>query len=321
MDSECSLGTVHLSKALLEGRLANAASVNAAMDDIDLDAIDAAMADEDNIELDDMKDALSEGGNEAKAPSEARQVGKETPAAANADKSALVQVDSAPVEQEDEEEKQPVATQQRRKVTFDDAGDMQNNYDPYQAGGFDTQMAFLSNCVFDFQAGKHRILSWNTIGVVGVRSEFQYTVIDVDFANKNFHRNLVLNDTFGVTMAAMNYNGVLLASQAEEKNEDQYEDDIADDEMNEDENYKRRKSSNIQYKPFNEWKDVKEWNYELKNSESVECLAVGSGWNAVLTNYNYIRIFSNNGIQKGLLCQAHPIVTMAGYENFLAIVY
>ena len=77
MDSECSLGTVHLSKALLEGRLANAASVNAAMDDIDLDAIDAAMADEDNIELDDMKDALSEGGNEAKA-SEAQNALNET---------------------------------------------------------------------------------------------------------------------------------------------------------------------------------------------------------------------------------------------------
>mmetsp|Transcript_7392 Transcript_7392/g.8920 ORF Transcript_7392/g.8920 Transcript_7392/m.8920 type:complete len:104 (+) Transcript_7392:1608-1919(+) len=103
-------------------------------------------------------------------------------------------------------------------------------------------------------------------------------------------------------MAALNYNGVLLASQAEEKNEDQYEDDDIVDDMNEDDMFKRRKNSNIQYKPFNEWKDVKEWTYELMNGESVECLAVGSGWNAVLTNYNYIRIFSNNGIQKELLC-------------------
>mmetsp|Transcript_20075 Transcript_20075/g.27124 ORF Transcript_20075/g.27124 Transcript_20075/m.27124 type:complete len:104 (-) Transcript_20075:1309-1620(-) len=103
-------------------------------------------------------------------------------------------------------------------------------------------------------------------------------------------------------MAALNYNGVLLASQAEEKNEDQYEDDDIVDDMNEDDMFKRRKNSNIQYKPFNEWKDVKEWTYELMNGESAECLAVGSGWNAVLTNYNYIRIFSNNGIQKELLC-------------------
>ena len=66
---------------------------------------------------------------------------------------------------------------------------------------------------------------------------------------------------------------------------------------------------------------MKEWNYELKNGESVECLAVGSGWNAVHTTFNYLRIFSNNGIQKDMICVAHPIVTMAGYENFLAVVY
>ena len=38
--------------------------------------------------------------------------------------------------------------------------------------GLDTQGTFLSNCVPDFTAGKHRILSWNTVGVVGVRTEF-----------------------------------------------------------------------------------------------------------------------------------------------------
>ena len=171
--------------------------------------------------------------------------------------------------------------------------------DAYQNGanfGTETQMAFISNCVYDFLAGKHRILAWNTVGVVGVRNEFQYTVIDIEFMNRNFHRNLNINDDFNVTMASLNYNGVLLASQAEEKNEDVYEDDLADEDEMADELLRRKKNSNIQFKPFNEWKDVKEWNYELKNGESVECLATGSSWNAVLTNYNYIRIFSNNGI-------------------------
>ena len=73
-------------------------------------------------------------------------------------------------------------------------------------------MAFLSNCVYDFLARMHRILSWNTVGVVDIRNEFQYTVIDVEFMNRNFHRNLNINDDFNVTMASMNYNGVLLAS-------------------------------------------------------------------------------------------------------------
>ena len=113
--------------------------------------------------------------------------------------------------------------------------------------GSETQMAFISNCMYDFMAGKHRILAWNTVGVVGVRNEFQYTVIDIEFMNRNFHRNLNINDDFNVTMAALNYNGVLLASQAEEKNEDAYEedDDVADDDDLADEMLKRKKNSNI----------------------------------------------------------------------------
>ena len=39
------------------------------------------------------------------------------------------------------------------------------------------------------------------VGVICLREEFQFTSIDVDFTNKNFHRNLVINDDYGVTMA------------------------------------------------------------------------------------------------------------------------
>jgi hypothetical protein len=52
------------------------------------------------------------------------------------------------------------------------------------------------------------------VGIVTLRSEFQYTSIDVEFANKNFHRNLVINDDFWISMAALNYTGLALASKA-----------------------------------------------------------------------------------------------------------
>ena len=32
--------------------------------------------------------------------------------------------------------------------------------------------------------------------------------------NKNFHRNLKLNDDFGISMAVLNYAGLLMASKA-----------------------------------------------------------------------------------------------------------
>ena len=63
------------------------------------------------------------------------------------------------------------------------------------------------------------------------------------------------------------------------------------------------------------------WNYELSHGESVDCVAVGSGWCAVATTQNYIRVFSTEGLQRHLICHGNPLVTMAGYENFLAVVY
>ncbi len=134
--------------------------------------------------------------------------------------------------------------------------------------------------------------------------------------NKQFHRNIVMNDDFGVCMAALNYSGMIIASKAQEQEEDEYEDDLEVDEQ-----AKRKKNSNIMFKPFNEWKDAKDWSYELKGGESVECVAVGSGWCAALTDFNYIRIFSSDGIQRHLLCQGTPVVSMAGYESFLSIIY
>jgi hypothetical protein len=59
---------------------------------------------------------------------------------------------------------------------------------------------------------------------------------------------------------------------------------------------RRRKNSNIQFKPLNEQKNTKEWNFELPQGESAECLAIGSGWCAVFTSSNYFRVFSTDGI-------------------------
>ena len=84
---------------------------------------------------------------------------------------------------------------------------------------------------------------------------------------------------------------------------------------------RRKKNSNIQFRPLNEIKDTKEWDYELPLGESVECLAVGSGWVAVFTSANYFRVFSADGIQKAIFCQSTPVVTMTGYENLLVVVY
>jgi hypothetical protein len=83
------------------------------------------------------------------------------------------------------------------------------------------------------------------VGIVNLRKEFQFTSIDIDFQNKQFHRNLVIADDFGISMSVLNYSGVLLASKAEEKDADDYEDDELDDDMVAGDLERRKKNSNI----------------------------------------------------------------------------
>lgn len=65
---------------------------------------------------------------------------------------------------------------------------------------------------------------------------------------------------------------------------------------------KSKNMSHIYFRPFNEYKKLKDWHYEMPNDENADCLAVGTGWVAVYTDFGYIRIFSIDGIQKQILC-------------------
>ena len=90
------------------------------------------------------------------------------------------------------------------------------------------QETMIPNCQFNFPVGKYKVLSWNMVGTVVLREEFEYTSVDVDFSNKTFHRNLMFRDDYNYSMAAMNYSGLVLASKALEQNLDDYEDDELD---------------------------------------------------------------------------------------------
>jgi len=61
------------------------------------------------------------------------------------------------------------------------------------------------------------------VGSVVLREELAYTSIDVDFTNKQLHRNIVINDDFGTVMASIGYSGMLLASKGSENEEGEEE--------------------------------------------------------------------------------------------------
>lgn len=97
---------------------------------------------------------------------------------------------------------------------------------------------------------------------------------------------------------------MVLASKGEESDLDKYEDDV-DDDMDDgmsDAQKKKKKMSHIYFRPFNEYKNLKDWHYEIEDGENVECLAMGTGWVAAYTDFGYIRVFSSDGIQKYIMC-------------------
>lgn len=157
------------------------------------------------------------------------------------------------------------------------------------------------------------------VGTVILRKQAQFTAIDVEFADKHFHRNLTINDDFRCSMASLSYSGLVLASKGD-YDQDKYDED--DDVSMDDAGKVDKRGSYLYFKPLNEWRrDLKDWNFKMNYGESILCIAQGTGWVAAFTSAGYIRIFSNDGVQKFVLHQSSQVVTMTGYENMLVIIY
>lgn len=96
---------------------------------------------------------------------------------------------------------------------------------------------------------------------------------------------------------------------------DKYEEEDDEMDIEKKEDKINPKNSHIYFRPFSEIKNLKEWHFELQDGESVDCLAIGTGWVCAFTDFGYFRVFSCDGIQKYIMCQGTPVVSMTGYEN------
>ena len=64
-----------------------------------------------------------------------------------------------------------------------------------------------------------------------------------------------------------------------------------------------------------------DWQREFPQNESPVTLAVGSHFVAVSTTANYVRIFSEAGMQSAVISLAAPCVALVGQSSFLTAVY
>ena len=157
---------------------------------------------------------------------------------------------------------------------------------------------------------KYKFLCWNTVGSAALRIEDNFSVIDIDFANKQIAKNQILENRMKAELASMNYCGIFLARKAIETDIDEYEDETKSQSY----------ISTVKFHPFAEWKKIPDWTFDLPKGESAEAIAVGTNWCAVGTTTNYIRFFSYDGAQQFITSTSLSIVSMCAYENLLAVV-
>ncbi|KAG1326667.1 WD repeat and HMG-box DNA-binding protein 1 [Cocos nucifera] len=148
------------------------------------------------------------------------------------------------------------------------------------------------------QTGKRRFLAYNMLGSITTIENEGYSHIEVDFHDTGRGpRVSSMTDYFGFTMASLNENGSVFANPCKgEKN-----------------------MSTLMYRPFSSWASNSEWSMRLEGEE-VKVVALGTGWVAAVTSFNFLRIFTEGGLQRHVLCLNGPVVTALGFNNLLAVV-
>lgn len=148
------------------------------------------------------------------------------------------------------------------------------------------------------QPGKRRFLCYNMLGCITTVEHDGYSHIEIDFHDTGSSPRVPsMTDHFGFTMAALNENGSVFANPCKgEKN-----------------------MSTLMYRPFSSWANNSEWSMRFEGEE-VKVVALGAAWVAAVTSFNYLRIFTEGGLQRHVISLDGPVVTASGFKDKLAVV-
>ncbi|TKY73266.1 WD repeat and HMG-box DNA-binding protein 1 [Spatholobus suberectus] len=148
------------------------------------------------------------------------------------------------------------------------------------------------------QPGKRHFLCYNMLGCITSIEHDGYSHIEIDFHDTgSTPRVPSMTDHFGFTMAALNESGGVFANPCKgEKN-----------------------MSTLMYRPFSSWANNSEWSMRFEGEE-VKVVALGAAWVAAITSFNYLRIFSEGGLQRHMISLDGPVVTASGFKDKLAVV-
>ncbi|KAM0982842.1 hypothetical protein ACFX2J_015585 [Malus domestica] len=159
------------------------------------------------------------------------------------------------------------------------------------------QVAFQPGAT-PLQPGKRRFLCYNMLGAITTVEHDGFSHIEIDFHDTSRGPRVPsMNDYFGFTMASLNENGSVFANPCKGE----------------------KHMSTLMYRPFSTWANNSEWSMRLEGEE-VKVVALGTSWVAAITSLNFLRIFTESGLQKHVLSLDGPVVTASGFKDELAIV-
>ncbi|OIV97113.1 hypothetical protein TanjilG_10059 [Lupinus angustifolius] len=148
------------------------------------------------------------------------------------------------------------------------------------------------------QPGKRRFLCYNMLGTITTVEHDGYSHIEIDFHDTGSGPRVPsMTDHFGFTMAALNENGSVFANPCKGE----------------------KSMSTLMYRPFSSWANNSEWSMRFEGEE-VKVVALGDAWVAAVTSFNYLRIFTEGGLQRYVISLDGPVVTASGFMDKLAVV-
>ncbi|CAM6122605.1 unnamed protein product [Calypogeia fissa] len=148
-------------------------------------------------------------------------------------------------------------------------------------------------------SGMKRFLAYSLLGCITSIENDGVSHVEVEFHDTSRgHRMPAMTDFNGFTMAALSEKGSILSNP--QKGD--------------------KTPSSLVYRPCSSWTSNSEWSMRFPLGEEVRAVAVGDQWAAAATSLNYLRIYSECGLQKYVLSLAGPVVTMTSHQELLAVV-
>ncbi|GAB4860926.1 Protein ENHANCER OF LHP1 1 [Ancistrocladus abbreviatus] len=147
------------------------------------------------------------------------------------------------------------------------------------------------------QPGTRSFMCYNILGSITTIQHDGYSHVEIDFHDTSQGPRVPpMTDYFGFTMASLNENGSVLANPRKGE----------------------KHLSTLMYRPFKSWANNSEWS--MRFEEEVKAVALGTAWVAAVTSFNFLRIFTEGGLQRYVISLDGPVVTAAGFRDELAVV-